>query len=98
MIITTNILALPLVLILWTLDAYAFLLSARLVLQSIHAAWASRANVHLTALTEPVVRPAERLMRRLSPTMPSWMTACTVLLALLLGRWMLIRFLIWISS
>jgi len=97
MILTTNILPLallPLALLLWALDVYVFMLSARLVLQHIRAAWAGRANLHLAAFTDPVLGPAQRLLRRLWPAGPTWGTSCSVLLTLLLCRYALVRLLL----
>lgn len=52
MIITTNILALPLVLLLWSLDAFIMLASARLVLGQLAADWAGRLSRSLAPLTD----------------------------------------------
>lgn len=52
MIITTNILALPLVFLLWGVDAYITLSSARLILSQLATDWAGQAARGLAQLTD----------------------------------------------
>jgi hypothetical protein len=89
-----SLLTLLLVVGVWILDTYVFLLAARLVLQHMPTPWASRVNLHLGAFTDPILQPAQRLLRRCWPAMPTWITACTVLLTFLLGKLVLIRLLV----
>jgi uncharacterized protein YggT (Ycf19 family) len=98
MILTTNILALPLVLLLWAIDVYVFLLSARLVLQHIRAPWTGRANIHLAAFTDPILLPVRRLFARNWPLLRDWVSIAVVLLVLLISRQLLISLLIALSD
>lgn len=91
MIITTNILALPFVLLLYFLDAFITLASARLILGQLAADWAGRAATGLI----PLVDWAPELLRRLivnwfKRPLPSWAGWVIVIGAALVLRHILV--------
>lgn len=78
MIITTNILAIPFLVAIWTIDAYLFILIAHSVLGRLTSPWANRLALAFGQVTDPIVRlvraPLERMRGR---PVPSWAPACT---------------------
>lgn len=93
MIITTHILAMPLVVLLWTIDAYVFLLTARLVLQHIPAGWARRAGATLAPLTNGILDRAHRCAGRIWPRLPFSGAGLFVLIGCLVVRQILVHLL-----
>ncbi len=95
MIVTTNILAFPLVVLIWLVDTYVCLLGARMCLQHSSADWARRVTLLLREATDPVMKGVHR---RLSTwrgrTVPSWVTWLSVILGALLLRHLLILLLL----
>lgn len=98
MIITTDFLALPLVVLLWSLDAFITLASARLILGQLAPDWAGRASQGLAPLTDW----APDILRRLvvnwfKRPLPSWAVWAIVIGAALVLRNVLVGTLLAVS-
>lgn len=94
MIITTSILALPIVVALYILDAWIVLLSARLVLPHVRAAWAGRACTAIAPFTDGLLTPATQWAQRRWPRLTTSHIGLAVLLASVIARHLMIRLMI----
>ncbi len=91
MIITTHILAFPLLVLLWTLDAYAFLLVARMILSRIGSMHTNRIAMLLQEFTDPLLCGVQRqLTSWRGRAVPSWAPWLTLMAMILLVRHLLI--------
>jgi hypothetical protein len=63
-IYTTNILAVPFMLLLWALDLYLFLLAIRLIVARLPRAWAQRALPVLQTFTDAVPQAVDRRLTK----------------------------------
>jgi len=98
MMYTTNILALPMVLILWVLVAYADLLVLRLILHPIGRPWARRVVAGLEPITDPLVLAVGRRLSvyRKQP-LPSWLAWVATMISVLVIRSVWLEIIRWIS-
>lgn len=94
MIVTTNILALPFVLLMWALDAWVILLSARLVLQQVHAAWAGRACTAIAPFTDGLLTPATQWAQSRWPRLSGATIGLAVLLFCVILRQLIVRIIV----
>ena len=91
MVYTTNILALPLVLIIWALDMYLFLLMVYSVLTRLSGERASQLRICLRPFTEPLTRAVRQwLGRHTSKPVRQWVPWAVVIFAALIGRYLLV--------
>jgi hypothetical protein len=98
MVVITNILALPLALLLWSLDAFITLASARLILGQLAADWAGRASRGLAPLTDWAPDSLRRLVVSwFKRPLPSWAVWATVIGAALVLRNVLVGTLLAVS-
>lgn len=93
MIYTTNILAAPLVLIIWCIDVYIFLASVRLVLGRLRAATLAKVRLGLQQFTDPLPQSLHIWMSaRFRKPLRAWVSWGIVLF----GCFVLRHVLIWI--
>lgn len=98
MIITTNILALPVVLLLWSLDAFVMLASIRLLLGQLAADWAARASSGLAPLTDWAPDNLQRLLEgKFRFPVRSWVAWAVVIGVALVLRHVLVGTLLAVS-
>ena len=91
MIYTTNILAAPLVLIIWCIDVYIFLASVRLILGRLRIATLAQVRVNLQQLTDPVPQAMHTWMSaRWRKPLPPWLPWAIVLFICFVLRHVLI--------
>ena len=70
---STNILAAPLMVVVWAIDIYVFMASIRLVFSKIAAAWSERIATGLKPFTDPIpVAIQQHLARRNAKPPPTW--------------------------
>ncbi|MFC1805371.1 hypothetical protein ACFL09_00125 [Planctomycetota bacterium] len=91
LVYTTNLLALPLILIIWVIDFYVVVSGMRLIASHIDADWARRGCARLAVFTDPVHRTACKLLApgRARP-LPRWLTWLLLLSTAVLVRQVLI--------
>ena len=91
MIYTTNILAGPLILIIWCIDAYIFLASVRLILGRLRATTLAQVRVNLQQFTDPLPQSLHMWMSaRLRRPLRPWMSWAIVLFGCIVLRHVLI--------
>lgn len=91
MIVTTNIFLLPFVLIIWALDVWIILLSARLVLQHVRADWAGRACTAIAPFTDGLLTPVTQWVQRRWPQLSVAAIGLAVLLFCVILRQLIVR-------
>ena len=95
MIYPNNILTLPLLLLIGTLDLYVFMVGLRLVLGRLTATRNSRLCLALSELTDPVGLAIDRcLSRRMRRQIPPWAAWLVFLCAALIVRHCLVRLIV----
>ena len=88
---STHILAAPVVLVIWALDMYIFLSSARFVLRRLSAGWARRICTGLKPFTDPVPNAIERyFLKNRSKPVPAWLPWLVAMCAILVARHLLV--------
>ena len=88
---TNNILAGPLVLIIWCIDAYIFLASVRLILGRLRATTLAQVRVDLQQFTDPLPQSLHMWMSaRLRRPLRPWMSWAIVLFGCIVLRHVLI--------
>ena len=91
MIYVTNILAGPLVLLVWLIDTYLFIVTVRLVLGQVGTADLLAARRTLQQITDPPARAVHRwISRRRNRPTPIWVAWPVVLLGGLILRHLLL--------
>lgn len=94
MIVTTNIFLLPFVLIIWVIDSWVVLLSAKLVLQNVRTAWAGRACTAIAPFTDGLLTPATRWVQRRWPRISVAAIGFAVLLFCVILRQLIVRIIV----
>lgn len=86
----SNVLAAPLMLVMWTIDVFVFLACMRLVLGHVTAEWARRVVEGVTPITDPIPQALGRCFaarrRRAAPAWAPWLSVfgCAIILRYLL--------------
>lgn len=90
-VITNNILVLPLILATWAIDAYLFVLSLRFILGRIRSNRTVNFYLNLQLLTDPFPQAVGQWLsqQRKLPT-PAWIGWLIVILGLLVARYLLV--------
>lgn len=88
MIILHNPFILPLLLIVWTIDAYMWFIAARILLEKLCPD--SQLTGTLRRLTEPLNVPGKFLAKRLRKELPQWISWLITFIALILIRHFLV--------
>lgn len=95
MIYTTNILAVPLVIALWTMDVYFFLLMAYGILTRLSGERVSQLRSSLKPLTAPLLQFVERwLARRMNKAVKQWIPWVVVIFGCLIIRHVLVSLIV----
>ncbi len=91
MIVTNNIFAVPIILIIWAADLYLFSASARLILGKLPRVQSSRLTRTLAELVDPLPQRVQRTiaLRRNRP-IPAWLLWATVIVSMILLRYVLV--------
>ena len=86
---TTNIFAVPLVLVIWLMDVFVFLACMRLILGRITGEWPSRVASGLAPITDPIPRAlGSYIDSRRQRAVPSWAPWLCVLGGAVMARYM----------
>jgi uncharacterized protein YggT (Ycf19 family) len=88
---TTNILAAPLVMLIWAIDVYLFLVCIRLLLGRIDTASAAKVCHGLRSITDPLPMAVQRAVaQRRGRPVPSWAAWLIVILATVTCRCLIV--------
>ena len=99
MIYTTNILALPLIIIVWVVDTYLLLLLARAILRRLSSACAAKLYASLKPFTDPPLQIVKQwLTRRSKKPVPHWLPWAIVMFGGLILRHLIVAIIALISE
>jgi len=90
MIYITNPLALPLMLLIWTIDMFLLLSGIRLILGQVDTRWAKETSALLIRLTDPVPDTICGWLSRRRRPVPIWLPWMVIFLAAIVTRHLLI--------
>ena len=90
-IITTNILAGPLVILVWVIDIYLFLVSIRFILTRLPKTQNGQFCQGIKLFTDPLIETVKNFLQKyIHESPPTWMVWLIVILTGIVGRHLLI--------